>query len=283
MAVARLFEAHVNAVRLVTRFGTPEQRAAFARQCHKGALYGLWVTDAPGQAVRVEHGVLMGAKSPCSGAGHLRHALITVQDGKGTRMALLDLTGLEPVVPLGPQLLGMRTSANGSVRLDGTPLPDHALLGADGDYLREPDFSTGAWRTMAATLGGMDALIAAVRGQLTARKHDAFPLQQARFGEMLIAQETAALWTQSAAQRAEADTAASEFAATVAYVNLARIAVESACLDLVRHAQRALGLSALMAPNPVERLIRDLMTYLRQPAPDLVLTEAAQHAFNHPP
>ena len=39
--------------------------------------------------------------------------------------------------------------------------------------------------------------------------------------------------------------------------------------------QRSLGLSALLEPNPVERLIRDLGTYLRQPAPDEALTEAA--------
>ncbi len=65
----------------------------------------------------------------------------------------------------------------------------------------------------------------------------------------------------------------------VAYVNLARIAVENACFELMRHAQRGLGLAALLQPNPVERLLRDLATYLRQPAPDLVLTEAAQHAL----
>jgi hypothetical protein len=39
--------------------------------------------------------------------------------------------------------------------------------------------------------------------------------------------------------------------------------------------QRSLGLAALLEPNPVERLIRDLSTYLRQPAPDEALTEAA--------
>lgn len=277
LAVARLFEAHVNVVRLVTRFGTPAQAALLARRCHEGAFYGLWVTDAPGAALRLDGGVLSGTKSPCSGAGSLRHALVTVQAGDDVRMALLDLTGSEPVVPLGARLLGMRASGNGSVQLDGMPLAPDAMVGAAGDYLREPDFSTGAWRTMAATLGGMDALVAEVRSQLRVRGHHEFPLQQARFGEMLIAQETAALWTRAAADRAEAGVGPA--ADQVAYVNLARIAVEAACLDLVRGAQRALGLSALMQPNPVERLLRDLMTYLRQPAPDLVLTEAAQHAL----
>ena len=277
MAVARLFEAHVNVVRLVIRFGTAAQARHLAERCQKGVLHGLWVTDAPGAPLRLANGRITGTKSPCSGAGHTRHALVTVHDGEAIRMAVITLSGAEPVTPLGPRLLGMRASANGSTTWDDAALPPDALIGGDGDYLREPDFSTGAWRTMAATLGGMEALLAATRDQLRARHHDAFPLQQARFGDMLIAVESARLWTWEAARRAETGTDPAPD--QVAYVNLARIAVESACLDLIRDTQRALGLAALVQPNPVERLIRDLMTYLRQPAPDLALTEAAQHAL----
>ncbi len=65
------------------------------------------------------------------------------------------------------------------------------------------------------------------------------------------------------------------------YVNLARIAIESACLDAMRLVQRSLGLAALIRPNPVERLLRDLATYLRQPAPDEALTEAAAWFTGH--
>ena len=68
----------------------------------------------------------------------------------------------------------------------------------------------------------------------------------------------------------------------MAAVNLARIAAEAAGFEAMRHAQRALGLSALLRPNPVERHLRDLATYLRQPAADAVLTEAAQHALQAP-
>ena len=39
--------------------------------------------------------------------------------------------------------------------------------------------------------------------------------------------------------------------------------------------ERGLGLSAFTRPNPVERVARDLSTYLRQPFPDGVLEEAA--------
>ena len=59
-------------------------------------------------------------------------------------------------------------------------------------------------------------------------------------------------------------------------VNLARIAVERAALDVITLVQRSLGLSALhgVAIRP-SALMRDLATYLRQPAPDETLTEAA--------
>ncbi len=280
LSVGRLFEAHVNVVRLVFRYGGPGHRAMVVEGCRAGALFGLWVTDAPGQVLRREGGVLVGSKGPCSGAGHLGRALVTVTEKDDVRMALVTLTGREAVEPLGPRLHGMRASANGTIRLDGVVVPDAAVFGRDGDYLREPDLSTGAWRTLAVTSGGLDALVDVVRGQLRRRGHDGAPLQRARFGEMLIAQETVRLWTRRAAEVAEQGEA--PVADQVAYVNLARIAVEGACLDAMRHAQRALGLGALLRPHPAERLVRDLATYLRQPAPDDVLTEAAGHALAGP-
>ena len=57
----------------------------------------------------------------------------------------------------------------------------------------------------------------------------------------------------------------------VAYVNLARLAVEAAALDLMQLVQRSVGLQAFMRPNPIERISRDLATYLRQPGPDRAL------------
>ena len=105
-------------------------------------------------------------------------------------------------------------------------------------------------------------------------------MQQARFGEILIAQETAHLWVERAGSRAEL--ASGDPGEKIAYVNLARIAVETACLDALRHAQRSLGLTAFLAPHPLERLARDLTTYLRQPAPDSVLLESAAWHLDRP-
>lgn len=271
-SVGRLFEAHLNALRLVVRYGAPSQVREAATDALAGRLFGLWVTDARSDAVRVEAGRLRGRKEPCSGAGHCSRAVITAELGGEARLLLVDLSGREKVMPLSG-LQGMRAAANGAVCLDGVPAPDASVIGRPGDYLREPDFSCGAWRTSAVTLGALDALVDVASAHLRSRNQAGAPMQQARFGKILIAQETARLWAERAAQNAEADDG--DPGAMVAYVNLARLAVEAACLDALRHIQASLGLAAFIAPHPVERLARDLGTYLRQPARDAVLLEAA--------
>ena len=278
LAVGRLFEAHVNAVKLIAAYGTPAQVERAAAEVRDGHLFGLWVTDPPEDALQLSDGSLRGSKGPCSGAGHVTRALVTVATPAGSQMAVVAVDRGVAIEPKRGVLQGMRAAVNGVARFQDTPLPGNALIGGPGDYLREPLLSTGAWRTTAVTLGGLDALVWATRDQLARRGHQAAPLQQDRFGRMLIAQETARLWTAAAAERAEASEAPA--ADRVAYVNLSRIAVETACLDAMRLAQRALGLAAFLRPNPVERLLRDLAVYLRQPAPDSVLTEAAYHAFS---
>ena len=276
LSVGRLFEAHVNALQLVTIYGVAEQRDRVAEDVGAGHLFGLWVTDPPTDALVLDGTIARGRKGPCSGAGHVTRALVTVQTTDGTRMAVVAVDGTVHAEAMRGVLHGMRASASGTVRFDATPVSPGALIGQPGDYLREPHLSTGAWRTSAVTLGGLNALVTATRDQLAHKGHHEAPLQQDRFGKMLIAQETARLWTVSAAHRVGHGTVADQ----VAYVNLARIAVEAACLDAMRLAQRALGLGAFVQPNPVERLLRDLAVYLRQPAPDAVLTEAAYHALS---
>ena len=275
LSVGRLFEAHVNAALLVARYGTSAVQAQHRRDVVSGHLFGLWVTDR-GPPVTRRDGILHGSKGPCSGAGHVTRALITVDGPDGTRMALLD-PGSCPILPLSKVLTGMRASMNGVIQLDGHPLESSALFGQPGDYLREPMLSTGAWRTSAVTLGGLDALLTATASQLRQKGHADALLQQDRFGRLLIAQETARLWTERAALYSE--NAAIPVPDRVAYVNLARIAVETACLDAMQLVQRALGLAAFIKPNPVERILRDLSVYLRQPAPDAVLTEAGLHGL----
>jgi alkylation response protein AidB-like acyl-CoA dehydrogenase len=273
MAVARLFEAHVNAIHLVLRFGAPGLIEQVAADAAAGHFFGLWVTDPPAGGVRLVAGDrLEGRKFFCSGAGFLNRALITAVTPQGTQMMIAAIPDGR-VMPGEVALAGLRAAVTGAVDFSGLRIALTAWLGEPGDYLREPAFSGGAWRAAAAAFGGLTALLQAHRAELLARRRDADPHQRARFGHAVIAHETARLWLARAATRACLEDGPAE--EIVAYVNLARLVVESACLDALRLTHRSLGLSAFLAGGEVERLARDLATFLRQPAPDETLDKAA--------
>jgi hypothetical protein len=90
---------------------------------------------------------------------------------------------------------------------------------------------------------------------------------------MLIKSHTAAMWINSVVE--DGISYYDDPRHLIGYVNLARLAVEQACLEVIPLVQRSLGLSSFNVTNPVETMMRDLATYLRQPAADEILTEAA--------
>jgi len=243
-------------------------------------MSALRVTDPPsggGLALKSDGGalVLCGGKAFCSGAGHATRALVTATTPTGVQMLIIAIEHGTRVCPSPISLAGMRAAATGGMDLSGLNVAPDALLGGEGDYLREPVFSAGAWRSSAAALGGLSALVNIHRQDLLGRGRAQNPHQSARFGQLVIAHETARLWLEQAAVRGCLEDDSPE--AIVAYINLSRLAVEAACLDAMRLTQRSLGLSAFIAGHPAERICRDLATYLRQPAPDETLTNAAAY------
>ena len=275
LSLARLVEGHVNALQLVCQYGAESQIAAIAADATGGHLFGIWNTEAPpGVRLRADQR-LSGRKIHCSAAGVATRAVITVDQDTGGRMVVVSLRPGERSEPMAGNLHGMRATGAGSVDFtDYQPDPER-WIGVAGDYLREPTFSAGAWRTLAGLLGGLEALVEQLRGQLRDRGRDGSASQRARIANALIAQETAWLWVQRCAVLAEAGE--DDPADVVGYVNLARHAVEAACLTAIQLAQRSLGLAAFIDSNPVEGLMRDLATYLRQPAMDEALDQAAAH------
>jgi alkylation response protein AidB-like acyl-CoA dehydrogenase len=174
----------------------------------------------------------------------------------------------------------MRAAVTGAVDFTHCIADADACLGQPSDYLREPDFSAGAWRGSAVAAGGLQSLVEQMKDQLQAANRIDNAHQLQRLGAAMIACETSRLWVRQTARIAEDQSV--NPAKAVAYTGLARIAVETACLDAMQLVQRSLGLSAFRRGNPVERICRDLGTYLRQPAPDDVLTGAAGHFSRHP-
>jgi hypothetical protein len=52
--------------------------------------------------------------------------------------------------------------------------------------------------------------------------------------------------------------------------------VEEAALSVMEAVERGVGTRAFFTGNPIDRVMRDLRLYLRQPAPDRALDEAAK-------
>jgi hypothetical protein len=277
VAVGRLLEAHINAVRLLHEYANPALLRRAARDAADGRLIALWVTDAPGQTLLADaQGVLQGGKAFCSGAGAISRAIVTCQGPEGApRLAYLHV-GAARATPLPAALQGVRAATTGQVDLDAHAAPPESWLGAPGDYLREPLFSAGAWRTSAVTAGCLARLVDVMMDGLHRRGRAEAPAQQARIGLAWIARETALHWVTHVAPIAEAPHA-SPPAGIVAQVNFARIAVEACCVEALALAERSLGLQAFLSGSEIERLRRDLGTYLRQPALDDILTQAASH------
>lgn len=284
LALGRLVEAHINTRHLIARFGTSNQREQVALDVEAGALFALWVTDPPQGGLRMkrrgDHILLEGGKLFCSGAGFATRALLTALDEAGhSLMLVVPLNAGERVRPLEAPMQGMRAAVTGAVDFSGCIMSSDCVLGAPGDYLGEPDFSAGAWRGSAVASGGLRSLIDLAVETLRAQGRLDDQHQRARLGNSMIAWETSRLWVQQVARVAEDPH--TDPAEAVAYTGLARIGVEGACLDAMRLVQRSLGLAAFRRGTPVERICRDLATYLRQPAPDQVLTEAAAHFAAH--
>jgi alkylation response protein AidB-like acyl-CoA dehydrogenase len=279
LPLGRLFEGHVNALSLVVRYGDDEQARLVAGEAHAGKLFGVWNTDGE-QGLRLladpEGHWLQGRKILASGAGFIERPLVTATDETGRRLMVI------PHLQPGQRsdlsswtAQGMRASATGTVDFSGVAVEPIEIVGGDGDYERQPTFSGGAWRFAVVHLGGMERLFDLLREHLRRTGRGGDPHQAARLGQAAIATETARLWVEHAAAIAEEATEARSAEQIVAYVNLARLAVERAGLDVMELVHRSVGLQGFVRPNPIERISRDLATYLRQPGPDRALIGAA--------
>jgi alkylation response protein AidB-like acyl-CoA dehydrogenase len=278
LPLGRLFEGHVNALELVLCYGNDRRVDLVAAEARAGKLFGVWNTDdANGLRLIHRHGRswLEGRKVLASGAGHIERPLVTATDEEGRRLMVLPKLdpGRADLARWTAQ--GMRASATGTVDFTGTEIAPLEIVGSEGDYERQPWFSAGAWRFAAVHLGGMERLFDLLRRHLQETNRGQDPHQPARLGQAAVAVETARLWVAQAASVAEAPLGSRAPEQLVAYVNLAPLAVEAGALDLMQLVQRSVGLQAFLRPNPIERISRDLATYLRQPGPDRALTDAA--------
>ena len=270
LSVARLFEGHMNAVKLIALYGDDRQRAASAAQVRRGALFGVWGADDPDDPVKMtcEDGEihLAGAKRFASGLGLVDRAIVIVPDGDGGPYMLLAPTdAVERSDVTGWKMAGMRATRSGRYDFRGLVLANDSLIGQKGDYLREPHFEGGIWRYCAAHLGGAEALYKTMLAELAARGRTDDPDQRRRIVACATALETSRLWIQRCAREIEADDAPPG-KATLAL--LARQITEVSCRTAMEIVDRCLGMTAHEEGSAVERMKRDLSLFLCQAAPD---------------
>ena len=282
LSVGRLYEGHVNAVALVARHGTPGQIATLAEDVRAGAMSGVWnATGADPAVLHFDGGDwrLRGAKTLASGAGSVERPLVPVARGDATVMVLPRLTsGRADLSRWTAQ--GMRSTATGTVDFGGLRVSADDIVGGDDDYRRQPAFFGGAWRFCAVQLGAAERLLDLFRAELNRLGRGGDPYQRQRVAACATAVETATLWLGEAARLVAAE--ARPAAEILAYVGLARGVTERAALDVTEAVHRGLGLGAFLRPHPVERVTRDLATYLLQPAPDGAMADAAATVLASP-
>jgi alkylation response protein AidB-like acyl-CoA dehydrogenase len=276
LSVARLFEGHVNAVSLVERYGEAAQLQELSERVLDGGLSAVWAADdAKGlQVVGDSHRTLHGRKILASGAGFVTDPIVTAKADDGQVMCLLHLEMDEKFDLSGWNALGMRSTATGSIELSGISLARGNMIGLAGDFTRQPYFSGGAWRFCAAHVGATERLVDLFRDHLVARSRGQDPYQRQRLAQCMVSAKTARHWVEEATRRLSAEDA--DTGNVVAFANLTRMVTERCALDVMEAVQRGVGLTSFIRPHPIERISRDLATYLRQPVPDLAMSDGAK-------
>ncbi|MEH2179074.1 acyl-CoA dehydrogenase family protein [Nostoc sp.] len=295
LAIGRIYEGHINALQLIQTFGTGEQITRYAcdaREHHK--IFGVWNAEASDgvKVIPCENGRyrLEGSKTFCTGAGYVERPFVNgvLPDG-GWQICIVPMDEVTTVSdPAWWQPSGMRATASYKVDFSGVELAQSALIGQPGDYYRQPWLSVGVIRFAAVQLGGAEALFNLTRQYLQDLQYTNDPYQKERLGRMAIAIESGNLWLRGAADKVAAyapifggypTVPHPQADQLVAYANMVRTAIEQICIDVMQLCERSVGTRGLMPPNPIERIIRDLTLYLRQPAFDASLANVGQYVL----
>ncbi len=278
LPLARLYEGHVNALRLIEAHGSAEQRACVADRVAEGAFLGVWGADGA-QPLVLEGGHLAGQKTFASGLGTVTHALVTVGAFDATRMALVPVDEAGRQDPGTWTMPGMRATLSGGFDFTGLPEGDALWIGGPGDLAREPTFLGGVWRIAALQLGGavgladmaVAALKAAGRANAEAQivRLTGIFMQAAALREMVF----------RAAHVAEGPEGRAVPERAVCLSVTSRLLTEDLGLRTVTAVERSLGLGHFHAASDTARMARDLSVYMRQVAGDALLLRAGSHAM----
>ena len=278
LAIARLFEGHANAVKLIALYAQDATKLQAFASVRNGTFLGVWGADRPDgplEAQRAERGgfVLNGAKRFCSGLGMVDQAVVTASFEGEQRLFLVPSDDPARQDASTWDMAGMQSTRSGDYLFDDLTISSGALIGEPGDYRQEPYFEGGIWRYCAAHLGAGERIYDLMLGDLASRGRTGDPHQKDRIAQAAMEIETARLWIARAADAVEAEGADPR---TAALSLLARDVTEASLKSVMNLAQSSLGMAAHARTHPIRAIERDLSLYLCQAAPDAKRQKAAQ-------
>jgi alkylation response protein AidB-like acyl-CoA dehydrogenase len=287
LSLGRCYEGHVNGVTVLANSGTEKQRERYLpRVVKEGETFVFWGSEPPRPedprqilgwttAQPIEGGYLInGRKQFSTSAGGATYAILfAVIPGRGNILDSLIMPiirGNDPGVTIEPQWwqpLGMRATVSHMVRLDNVFVAHDDVLGGPGAYFKERWQAKFIPAFAASFLGAAEAAMEFALPYIRNRAKQKDPYVLHHVAEMRLAVEGITLWLQHTAglwQRgriSEAEVAS----------NSCRHLAEHHALAAVGHAINACGASALLKPHPLERIFRDLQTYVRHENDDALL------------
>ncbi len=279
LSLGRIYEGHINALQLIERFGSTEQKEKYFAEAVSGKLFGIWNSELPSEPLTYKSSPngykFEGAKVFCSGASQVHRPIVTADGPDGSHLVILHLDAYSLTEDYRYwQPLGMKASVSCRFDFSGNTFNEKQFLGDPYDYVREPDFSGGSVRFAAVQLGGAKAAVrATVRHLETMGRLEAHD-QRLRLGRLSILMEGGSLWLQGAGK--VMDEKQENPAAYVHYSNMVRTVIRDICEEVLSLCGMSVGLQGMMKPHPLERIQRDLSVYLKQPGPDRALSETGR-------
>ncbi len=281
LPLARLYEGHVNALRLVRSLGDATAHAQVRQDCDAGLLFGVWGAEGVPPLV-MDGAFLTGGKRFASGLGTVSRAVVTTGEGAAVRLAIVNVSDPQRHRPETWRKTGMRATVSGDFDATGLLISDLVWLGEPGQYLEEPGFIGGVWRIAAVQAGGTLGLLRAAADHLAALGRLGAEAQVARLAPVVTRALAAADFTRRAAICAEGPEGARDPERAASLSAQARLLTEDIGQDAIAATERAVGLPHFDTDAPTGRIARDLATYMRQAARDALLQRAGTWMLGQP-
>ncbi len=254
LCLARLAEAHLDAVAILAELGGPAPAA--------GSRWGVWAARprSPELTARqTGHGwVLVGTKPWCSGARACTHALVTAEAPDGYRLFAVALDGRARPIPGTSAAVGMAAADTLEVEF---PQVAAVAVGRPGAYLDRPGFWWGAMGVAACWYGGAVGVARALADAGSAGTLGPHGLVHLGAVDATLSTVGAAL--DVAAEAVDGDPGDLGGTAERRALRL-RAATEAAAVDVLDRVGRALGAGPVCLDARHAHLAADLPVYLRQ-------------------